>query len=258
MRIKKQKKITFPAIKATVFLLAVVFLIPVVLTALASFRNGNQISLKGYQQLFFNCFPFYRLFWNSVFYSVIITIGTVLISVPAAFAFKFASFKGKGVLFVIYIILMMMPLQVMLLPNYIGLRDMGLLYKRIGIILPLIFSPFAVVVTHQYMKEIDSSVIESARLDTNSVLKIIYHCVLPQIKVCIAAVALFVYADIWNMVEQPMIYLDDDRLRTLSTVIVQADQYDKSVMMPASVMFMVPVFIFYLLFHEELKEGLKL
>lgn len=55
-----------------------------------------------------------------------------------------------------------------------------------------------------------------------------------------------------------MIYLDDDRLRTLSTFIVQADQYDKSVMMPASVMFMVPVFIFYLLFHEELKEGLKL
>ncbi|NLJ96986.1 MAG: carbohydrate ABC transporter permease [Clostridiales bacterium] len=245
-------------IKAIVFLVALVFLVPVLLTILESFRNDGSISLTGYNQLFFNCFTFYRLFWNSVIYSALISVGAILISVPAAFAFKFARFKGKGILFVIYIILMMMPLQVMLLPNYIGLRDMGILYKPMAIILPLVFSPFAVVVTHQYMREIDSSIIESARLETNSAFKIILHCVVPQIKVCIAAVALFVYADMWNMVEQPMLYLDNDKLRTLSTFIVQADQYDASVMLPASVMFMVPVFLFYLLFHEELKQGLKL
>lgn len=245
-------------LKVIVFLLAALFIIPVLMTIIKSFIIDGRISLQGYHQLIFNCFIVYRFFWNSVIYSIAITIGALLFGVPAAFAFKFAKFKGKNILFVLYIIVMMMPLQVMLLPNYIGLRDMGLINSGLAIVLPLIFSPFAVVVIHQYMREIDSSTIESARLDTNSVLRIIIHCVLPQIRVCIAAVALFVYADMWNMVEQPMIYLDNNKLRTLSTFIANSDQYNPDVLLPASVLFIIPVLFWYLLFHEELKQGLKL
>ena len=153
---------------------------------------------------------------------------------------------------------MMMPFQVMVLPNYIGLRDMGLLNTRMAIILPLLFSPFGVVVLYQYMREIDSSMVEAARLETNSTISMIIHCVLPQIKVCVAASALFVFADTWNMVEQPMLYLNDNNLRTLSTFIQQADSYHSQVMFPAAVLFMLPVFLCYLMFHEELKQGLKL
>ena len=153
---------------------------------------------------------------------------------------------------------MMMPIQVMILPNYIGLRDMGLLNTRLAIILPLIFSPFGVVVLNQYMREIDISVIEAARLETNSIITILLHCILPQVKVCIAAAALFIFADTWNMVEQPMLYTNEDRLRTLTTFIANADQYKPEVMFPASILFMLPVFFCYLIFHEELKEGLKL
>jgi len=258
MRIGDYNKFVSLIIRVIIFVIAVIFLVPVFLTILESFYYGGNFSFHGYQQLFLNCFPFYGLFWNSVIYTVIITTGTLIICVPAAFAFKFAHFRGKNLLYVIYIIIMMMPLQVMILPNYIGLRDMGFLYTRLAIIVPMIFTPFGVVVTHQYMREIDYSVIESARLETNSVLRVIIHCIIPQIKVCIAAVALFVYADTWNMVEQPMLYVDDDKLRTLSTFITQADNYSLEVMLPASVLYLVPVFLCYLLFHEELKQGLKL
>ncbi|NLJ96130.1 MAG: carbohydrate ABC transporter permease [Clostridiales bacterium] len=185
-----------------------------------------------------------------------ITAGSLLISIPAAFAFKFAIFQGKKLLFIIYIINMMMPFQVMVLPNYIGLRDLGIINTPWAIILPMIFSPFAVVVTHQYMREMDSSVIEAARLETNSAFKVLFHCVVPQIKVCIAAVGLFVFADAWNMVEQPLLYVNDDKLRNLSTFIAKAENFDPAVMLPASVIFMIPVFLFYMLFNEELKEGL--
>jgi multiple sugar transport system permease protein len=153
---------------------------------------------------------------------------------------------------------MMMPLQVTILPNYIGLRDMGLINTRFGIILPLIFSPFGVVVMHQYMKNIDNSVIEATRLETDSVFRIMITAVIPQIKVCIFAVVLFVFADCWNMVEQPMLFLEDDRLKTLSVFIANASDYEGNVLYPAAVIFMIPVLILYLFFQENLEKGLTL
>ncbi|WOO36614.1 carbohydrate ABC transporter permease [Anaerocolumna sp. AGMB13020] len=239
------------------YLIAVLFMLPVLLTVLKSVRYKDGFSLQGYYELFFNCFPFYRMFWNSVFYSALITAGTLLISLPAAFAFKFARFRGKNLIFVIYILLMMMPLQVMILPNYIGLRDIGILNTPMAIVLPMWFSPLGVVVLHQYMREIDCTVIEAARLETNSVLRVIIFCILPQIKTCLAAVTLLVFTEMWNMVEQPLLYVNEDKYRNLSAFIARPELYEPGVMLPASVVFLVPSFLCYMLFHEELKKGLK-
>lgn len=171
------------------FLGGILFLVPVILTIIGSFLLKGELSFHKYSELFLECFPFYRMFWNSV----CITIGSIVIAIPAAYAFKFARFRGKNVLYVIYIVIMLMPLQVMVLPNYIGLRDMKLLNSPLAIILPLLFSPLAVVVWHQYMKECDVQMVEAARLETNSCIQIIWHCIVPQIKVCVFAVGLLVF-----------------------------------------------------------------
>ncbi|MGN0655200.1 MAG: carbohydrate ABC transporter permease [Ruminiclostridium sp.] len=178
--------------------------------------------------------------------------------IPCAFGFSQAHFKGKGALFVFYFVLMMMPLQVTILPNYIGLRDMGLIDTPLAIILPAIFSPFGVVVMHQYMKSIDGSIIEAMRLETNSAVRIMLTAVVPQLRVCIFAVVLFVFADCWNMVEQPMLFLKTDSLKTLSVFITNAQNYEGNVMFPAAVMFLVPVLLLYLFFNENLEKGLTL
>ncbi|MDE7211651.1 MAG: hypothetical protein K2O03_09445, partial [Lachnospiraceae bacterium] len=83
---------------------AVFFLVPVGITLFWSFRVSGHISFAGYAELLFDCFPFYRMFWNSVVYSTLITAGCVLVSVLAAFAFHFAHFPGKKVLYVLYIV----------------------------------------------------------------------------------------------------------------------------------------------------------
>ena len=191
-------------------------------------------------------------------YAVVITIAQLVVIIPCAFGFSQAKFKGKSALFVFYIVLMMMPLQVTILPNYIGLRDMGLIDTPLAIILPAIFSPFGVVVMHQYMKSIDGSVIEAMRLETNSVVRIMLTAVVPQLKVCIFAVVLFVFADCWNMVEQPMLFLKTDSLKTLSVFIANAQNYEGNVLFPAAVMFLVPVLLLYLFFNENLEKGLTL
>ncbi len=242
-------------LNAVIFtLLAVIFVLPVIATVVLSFEYG----LQGYADLLFDCFVFYPMFWNSVIYAAVITLVQLVVIIPCAFGFSQARFKGKGAVFVFYIILMMMPLQVTILPNYIGLRDMGLIDHPLGIILPMIFSPFGVVVMHQYMKNIDNSVVEATRLETNSVIRVMITSVIPQLRVCIFAVVLFVFADCWNMVEQPMLFLKNEELKTLSVFIANAQSYTGEVMFPAAVMFLIPVLLLYLFFNDSLEKGLTL
>lgn len=237
-------------------LLAVLFAFPVVATVAFSLIGDNHFSFGGYLDLLLDCFVFYPMFWSSVLYASAITLFQLIIIIPAAFGFATARFRGRGALFIFYIILMMMPLQVTLLPNYIGLRDMGLLNTPWGIVLPLVFSPFGVVVMHQYMKGIDTSVIEAMRLETSSVIRTMLTAVVPQIRVCIFAVVLFVFADCWNILEQPMLFLDDERMKTVSVFISTSARYEGNVLFPAAVIFMVPVLLLYLFFHESLEKGL--
>lgn len=254
---KEKRNRTWYLLTAGIGTLALFFLIPVGATIFRSFHVSGYFSLAGYQELFFNCFPFYRLFWNSVIYSTLITAGCVLISILAAFAFHFMHFPGKKALYILYIVLMMMPLQVMILPNYIGLRDLKLLNTPAAIVVPLIFSPMGTVIIRQYLEGCDTQIVEAARLETNSVLLIIRHCILPQIHVCVCAVALFLFAETWNMVEQPMLYVNENSMRTLSAMFSETENYREAVLSPASVLFMVPVLLWYLLYHRELQEGLK-
>ena len=235
-------------------LLAVIFILPVAATMVLSFEHGMQ----GYADLLFDCFVFYPMFWNSVIYALVVTLVQLVVIIPCAFGFSQARFRGKGALFVFYIVLMMMPLQVTILPNYIGLRDMGLIDHQLGIILPMVFSPFGVVVMHQYMKNIDNSVIEATRLETNSIIRVMITSVIPQLRVCIFAVVLFVFADCWNMVEQPMLFLKNEELKTLSVFITNAQNYTGEVLFPAAVMFLIPVLLLYLFFNDSLEKGLTL
>ena len=153
---------------------------------------------------------------------------------------------------------MMMPLQVTLLPNYIGLRDMGLINTRMGIILPMIFSAFGIIIMHQYMMNLDEAQIEAARLETSSVLKVLIYVVVAQMKTCIIATAVFIFAECFNMLEQPMLFLKDERLKNLTVFIMNASDYEGKVLFPASVIFLIPVLILYLYFNETLEKGIKL
>lgn len=245
---KTNGKNFFIFIKAIVTILAVIFILPVLITIIKS--KGH------YKELLFDCFIFYPMFWNSLFYAVVITFIQMAVIIPCAFGLSNGKFKGQKVIFFIYVILMMMPFQVTMLPNYIGLRELGILNTRAGIIFPMVFSPFGLVVMHQYMKKINVSVIEAVRLETNSVIKVILKGVVPQIKTCITAVFLFTFAECYNMLEQPMLFLKEDKLKTLAVFISNADRYEGDVLFPAAVIYIVPVFLLYLFLGKDLEEGL--
>lgn len=241
----KTSKLSFIFIKSIINVIAIIFILPVLLTVIKSAGH--------YKELLFDCFIFYPMFWNSLFYATVITIIQMAVIIPCAFGLSNGKFRGRKFIFFIYVILMMMPFQVTMLPNYIGLRELGILNTRTGIILPMIFSPFGLVVMHQYMKKINTSVIEAVRLETNSVITVLLKGVVPQAKTCIMAVFLFTFAECYNMLEQPMLFLKEENLKTLPVFTSQADKYEGGVLFPAAVIYMIPVFLLYLSLGKNLE-----
>lgn len=270
------KKIKYFIITACIILLAIIFILPVFLTIMASFVDEEKInlilgsntwenmispaklSLSSYDQLLFDFFPFYRLFWNSIIYSTLITFFALLVGFLAGFSFYYSKYRCKKVIYIIYILLMMMPLQVTILPNYIGLREMNLLNTPYAIILPLVFSPFGVVILRQYMSGLDVDIIEAARLETSSIIRILIKVVAPQIKVCISAVTLFIFVDSWSIVEQPLLLVKDQKLKTMTTLFSNTIDVGMDIILAASVIYLIPVLILYCNFSQHLEEGLAL
>lgn len=258
---------------ATISLLicALIFLLPIALTMLHSFSEQSvdvdNVRLKtllpsgfclvGYYDLLIEHSYVLRDFWNSVWYAGTITCLNIVVSVPAAYGFSQARFRGKNALFYFYVMLMMMPLQVTLLPNYIGLRDMKLLNTPFAIILPAVFAPFSVFLLTQYMKGLEQSFVEAALLETKSVFRIMLRMIVPQLRTCILAVFVFVFAEYWNMVEQADIYLKKESLKPLSSFLVIGQSLTVAEVLAGSVIFMLPIVILYLYFHDSLEIGLE-
>lgn len=131
----------------------------------------DTISMDKWKELLFNCFSFYRVFWNSCFYAICISLLQIILGIPCAFGLYMINNKiTKCFVFICWLI-MLMPPQITLLPNYIGLRDMGMLDTRIGVVLTMTFSTFVVVMVYQYLKGIDESYVEAARMETSSIIK---------------------------------------------------------------------------------------
>lgn len=240
---------------------ALLFFFPVAKTLLSSITTqdrggGYTVTARYYTALLFDELWFYPMFWNSIFYGLGTALPALLFVIPAGFALAKGKWKKKSLLTTIYLVLMLMPLQATILPNYIGLRDLGLLNTRLGILLPALFSPFATYMMFQYMKEIPDETLEAARLETNSILRLLLHIVIPQVKTAAAAVFLFLFAEGYNLVEQPKIFLKNERLKPLSILVDTITVSDLRLFFAAGILSMIPVALLFGFFESSLENGI--
>ena len=169
----------------------------------------SKITLSQYYELLIERYRYLHMFWNSVKLSLSITVLHVGIAVTSAYVFAKVDFKGRETLFFIYIIVMMMPFQVTLLPNYIQARFLKIYDTYWAIILPGVFAPFGVFLLRQFMKYIPDEFIEAVSLESGSVADILRIAILPSLKPGIIALAVLTFAENWNMVEQPLVLMED-------------------------------------------------
>lgn len=258
-----------------IFLLLVtsIFLFPVVFMIACSFMSSSQISemldfangeyknlnmipemfsLEQFYQVFFRRPEYLLKFWNSVIVTFPTVIGQVVVSSLAAFAFAKLKFPFRDKLFFVYIVLLILPLQVTLVPNYIILDNMDLLNNFLAIILPGTFSAFGICLLRQSIKYIPDSSIEAARIDGASYFKIFSKIILPQIKGGLVTLTLLSFIDNWNVVEQPLIYFDDSAIYPLSVTMSDIGNSDYGIIFACGVMFMIPALIIYFYGHRDI------
>jgi multiple sugar transport system permease protein len=142
-------------------------------------------------------------------------------------------------------------------PNYLVIDRLNLMNTRWAIILPGIFSPFSVFILTKFMKRIPSSIVEAAKLDGAGELSIFFRIFLPLCRSVLYSVAILVFIDYWNMVEQPLILLKDEELYPLSVFLSKINQGDTGVALAIAVIYMVPPVLLFLYSEDYLIDGIS-
>ena len=214
------------------------------------------VSFSQYITVLFKSPDYLIKFWNSVILVVPIVIFQLTVALFAAYGFTRAKGKLKEIVFFSYIILMLMPYQVTLVPNYMVSTWLKLIDTRWAIWLPGIASPFAVYLLTKFMRRIPSSYIEAAQIDGAGEWQIFRKICVPLCKSCLYSVAILVFIDYWNMVEQPLILLSDPEKHPLSVFLSQINSGETGLAFAVATIYMVPGLLVFLYGEDYLVEGI--
>jgi len=218
----------------------------------------ERISLNQYNTLLFRTPAYLDHFMNSIKLTLSVVAMHVVVGSLAAYGFTAWKSRFNEIIFCVCIIVMVLPFQATLVPNFIMADTLGILNTHASIILPLGFSPFAVFVMRQSMKGIPASIFEAAQIDGANHFKQFIHIALPMSKSGVAALIILTFADSWAMVEHPMVFLRDNALEPLSVVLYRLGQGDIGLIFAASVFYMLPMVWIFLYGQEYFEQGVKL
>ncbi len=216
----------------------------------------DKVSFSQYATVLLKTSDYLIKFWNSIILVLPIVIFQIFIACFAAYCFSRYKTKFKEVIFFIYVVIMLMPYQVILVPNYLVIDKLGLLNTRLAIILPGIFAPFSVFLLTKIMRRIPISYVEAAKLDGANEFQIFRHIFMPLARSSIFSIALLVFIDYWNMVEQPLILLSDTYKHPLSVFLSKINTGDIGMAFAVAVIYMIPTLLMFLYGEEYLVEGI--
>ena len=224
--------------------------------SLLSAQDG--FTLSYYYQVFLAQEQYFLRFWKSLGLCLCITAGQVVVSTLAGYGFAKCRFPGKNVLFFLLMVLMIMPLQVTLVPNYIMLDKLGLLDTYYALVLPMIFVPLGTFIMTQSFQAVPNETIEAARLDGCGTLRLICRIALPINKAGLICTLLLSFLDGWNMVEQPMVYLEDFGRYPISVALASVPPENPTVQLVCCILVALPPLFLFAYFNRELVEGIAL
>lgn len=207
-------------------------------------------------------FPYLRLLWNSIYYSVLTTIGTVLSSAVVGYGFARFRFPGRNLLFGITIGTMIIPGVVTFIPTYILFKNMGLLGSYAPLIAPAFFgSAFNIFLMRQFFLGLPQDMPDSARIDGANEFRIFWEIMLPLVKPALVVVAVFTILGTWNDFFGPLIYLNDRDNYPLSLGLFafRAQRSTEwAMLMAASVLVTIPMILMFAFSQKYFISGIKM
>ena len=282
---KRNKEIRTYVLHGAIILLVLLYISPLIITLTNSFMSQEEVSrnyssmgdilhpgekfvdmhlipeivtLSQYKQLLVESPVYLNSFWNSMKIVVPVVLGQLAVSSMAAYAFTVLRFKGKEALFFLYIIVMLLPLQVTLMPNYLMADWLGIKDSYLAIILPGIFNPFGTFLLRQSMKQIPRAYIEAAQIDGAGHWRIFTSIILPMVKSGLAAVLMLTLMEYWNLIDQAVIFINDSERQPLSTFLASINAEQIGVSFAGANFFAFPILLVLLWGQDYLKDGIQL
>ncbi len=217
------------------------------------------VSLRQYYDLLIDKPVYLQLFMNSVKYTLAILAGQAVFIPTLAYALSRFRFKGRELLFFMILMLMLLPFQVTMAPSVLTMRALGLMNTPWAVILPMMFSPFYIFLVRQFMISIPGEMMEAGLMDGAGTIRSFFHVVLPLSKPILGAAAALSFADNWNLVEQPLIYLSSTQnAMPLSVMFNIFSSSEQGVVFAAAALYILPSLLIYSYFQEDILLGIQL
>ena len=213
-------------------------------------------TLKNFVELLLDSPEFFVMFWNSVKITAGVLAGQLILGAPAAWGFAKYRFPGRKLLFGLYVLLMILPFQVMMLSQYLVLDELHLLNTHLGIILPAVFSTFPVFIMVRFFDGVPDQILESAKIDGAGAFQIFWSIGLPLGAGGIISALVLRFLEYWNLVEQPLTFLKDPALWPLSLYLPNIDLNDAGIAFTSSVVTLIPAVLVFFCGQEYLEQGI--
>lgn len=243
---------------------AIIFLYPFIWMLSASLAPENQMSslvlfpskvtLNSYTQVL-DKIPIMRSLFNSLFVSLTVTVGVIVLGSMIAYALTNFEFKGRGLIFYIIIFTMSLPFQITLIPQYILMVKFSWVDTYLALIIPYLINGLSIIMFHQYFKTIPKDMIDAARIDGCNDFRILFQILWPNSVPAIVTVGIVTFMGIWNEVLWPIIVIRDEKLMTMPQLITLfavggRAESQLGVKLAAATMLALPIIVSYTFFQR--------
>ena len=215
-------------------------------------------TLQPLVQLLLDTPTFFAMFWNACKLAFPQVAGQLVVAAPAAWAFSKLEFPGRRVLYGAYLVLMVLPFQITMVPNYLVLDRLGLMDTPWAVILPGVFSAFPVFIIKKGFDAVPQSLLEAAALDGAGPLRCFVSVGLPLGLPAVLSAAILGFLEAWNAIEHPMLFLKDKANWPLSLYLSNITAGDLGLAMVASLMMLAPPLLLFLTGRKYLEQGIGL
>lgn len=203
--------------------------------------------------------PFTRLYWNSLVVTVISLIGQLLFASMAAYAFAKLQFKGKNLVFMLLLASMMIPTEATIIPQFMLFKTIGLYDNLMAIILPSWFNVTTIFLLRQFYMSLPDSLMEAAKIDGASHLKIWWTIYMPLTKSALVSAGILAFITTWNQYLQPLIMLVSEANYTIPLGIrfwLVDDAREYNMVMAAAASAIIPIIIVVTICQKHIVEGI--
>ncbi|WP_409304237.1 carbohydrate ABC transporter permease [Peribacillus sp. SCS-155] len=269
---KKKHSIGKVFLYAILVIYAITTLIPFLWALSSSFKTLQEIvggtislfpknfTLDNYKQIFIEQEHFPRWMFNSLFIAVVGTVLNLLFNSMAGYALARLTFPGKKAMFIIILGVLMIPVQVTMIPNYLILKELGWLNSYQGMIVPGMINATYIFMMRQFFINFPKELEEAAEIDGLSRFGTFFRVVLPLARPALAAQSIFIFMGFWNDFMRPLIVMTDMEMFTLplglNTFKGQFVSYWNYIM-AASMVFTLPVLLIYAFFNRYFIKGIS-